>query len=201
VQLYAGRAALYKVSSGGETDMRRYGWVPGLLLLGACAGANPYGYGREYLPADDEEGYYERAQELSYEEVRRNPQAYASELLGWFGVVTKIDKRPSGEAVLALELKFHQPRHLCRDQFDSSCRVTISERAGGAFTTTVQLPAEQHEGFGSTDWLNVGSLVKVYGAPTGEYDERGGPVIKTEWYRYWPHAMYVTTTGNATMRR
>jgi hypothetical protein len=172
-----------------------------VLFAAACAGANPYSYSREYVPADDEDTYYERAHEVSYEEVRRNPQAYQSELLGWFGVVTSIQKLPSGEAKLALDMRFHQPRHLCSDQFESSCRVTVSERKGGPFSTTVVLPADQRSGFGDVDNLNNGSLVKLYGSPTGEFDDRGGPVIKAQWYRYWPHGRYVTNTGIATMRR
>jgi hypothetical protein len=181
--------------------------APSLLLLsllaalGACAGSNPYGHAREYLPASDEQSYYERAHDVSYEEVRRDPQGYSHELVGWFGVVEKLDKTPSGDTKLALDLRFHQPRHLCSDQFEDSCRVTISKRAGGPFSTTVKLSADQLNGFGSSDRLNVGSLVKVYGNPSGELDDRGGPVLKTLWYRYWPHGAFVTTTGIATMRR
>jgi hypothetical protein len=168
------------------------------LSLAACAGSNPYGYGREYVVRDDEETYYESALDISYEEVRREPQAFESRLLGWFGVVTAVEKLPGGETLVALELRFHQPRHLCTDQFESSCRVTISERAGGPFTTTLKLAAVDTKG---ADRLSPGCLVKIYGAPTGEFDARGGPVIKAQWYRQWPHGAYVTTSGIATMRR
>ncbi|HEX2678985.1 MAG TPA: hypothetical protein VHM19_20185 [Polyangiales bacterium] len=174
-----------------------------LVALCACGASNPYGHAREYKPSDDEESYYDRAHEVSYEEIRRDPQGYAHELVGWFGVVTAFEKQPGGTAKLSLELRFHQPRHMCEDQSEDSCRVTVSERAGGPFTTTVKLPADQvGEGFGSPDRLNTGSLVKVYGEPTGEFDERGGPVLKTEWYRYWPHGTYVASSGSSnTMRR
>ncbi len=171
-----------------------------LVLLAAigCGGSNPYGHGREYVPADEEEPFLEKARDISYEEIRRDPSAFASQLVGWFGIVTAIEKAPSGELKVALDLRFHQPRHLCTDQFESSCRVTISERAGGPFSTVLRVRSEDALGQGR---LNTGSLVKIYGLPTGEFDERGGPMIKTQWYRQWPHGAYVSTTGAVTMRR
>jgi hypothetical protein len=173
-------------------------WL-GLLVLGVgCAGSNPYGYGREYVVRDEEEPYFERSVELSYEEVRREPGAFASQMVGWFGMVTKVTRGPSGQVTVALDLRFHQPRHLCTDQFEDSCRVTVSDRAGGPFSTTFTLRSEDSKG---PTRLNVGSLVKVYGSPTGEFDDRGGPVLKTAWYRQWPHGAYVTTRGHSNMRR
>ena len=168
-----------------------------LLLLSACAG-NPYGFAREYEPNGDEEPYYERAADVSYEEVRRDPKAFEQRLLGWFGVVAGAKQAADGGVMLALDMRFHQPRHACTDEFESSCRVTISEREGGPFSTHVMLRPEDRSG---SERLNVGSLVKVYGTPTGEFDDRGGPLIKTMYYRQWPHGAYVSTTGRATMRR
>jgi hypothetical protein len=43
--------------------------------------------------------------------------------------------------------------------------------------------------------------VKVYGTPTGEFDSRGGPLIKAQYYRQWPHGAYVSTSGAVNMRR
>ena len=134
-----------------------------------CGASNPYGYGREYAPSDEEEPFYERAVDISYEEVRRDPQAFSGRLVGWFGVVSGVQRLPNGELKLALDLRYHQPRHLCTDQFESSCRVTISERAGGPFSTNVRLRAEDASG---AERLNVGSLVKVYGSPNGDFDAR-----------------------------
>ena len=167
------------------------------LALAACGGSN-YGYGREYVPTDDEEPFYERAADVSYEEVRRDPKAFEQRHIGWFGVVISAKRDAEGGVQLALDLRFHQPRHLCSDQFESSCRVTISEREGGTFSTAIKLRPEDSSG---GERLNVGSLVKVYGTPTGEFDDRGGPLIKAEYYRQWPHGAYVTTSGAATMRR
>jgi hypothetical protein len=168
-----------------------------ILAAAGCA-SNPYGYGRVYAPSDEEEPYYERALEVSYEEVRRDPQAFSGRTVGWFGVVTAAKRLPSGEVQLALDLRFHQPRHLCSDQFESSCRVTISDRAGGPFSTRVRLRPDDESG---STRLNIGSLVRVYGTATGEFDDRGGPLLKTEFYRHWPHGAYVTTSGSNAMRR
>ncbi len=168
-----------------------------LLGLAACGGTN-YGYAREYEPLGDEEPYYEQAADVSYEEVRRHPDAYKQRLLGWFGVVTGAKPAAGGGVTVALDMRFHQPRHICSDEFESSCKVTISEREGGPFSTTLQLRPEDRSG---PTRLNVGSLVKVYGSPTGEFDDRGGPLVKTVFYRQWPHGAYVSTTGRATMRR
>ena len=168
-----------------------------VIAAAGCA-SNPYGYGRVYAPSDEEEPYYERALEVSYEEVRRDPQTFAGRTVGWFGVVTAAKRLPSGEVQLALDLRFHQPRHLCSDQFESSCRVTISDRAGGPFSTSVRLHSGDESG---STRLNIGSLLRVYGTATGEFDGRGGPVLMTEFYRHWPHGAYVTTSGSNSMRR
>lgn len=167
------------------------------LWLSACGGNN-YGYGREYTPSDAEEKYYENAADVSYEEVRRDPKAFEQRLIGWFGVVTGAKRASDGTVDVALDLRYHQQRHLCSDQFESSCKVTISERQGGPFSTKLLLKPEEASG---SERFNVGSLVKVYGMPTGDFDDRGGPVIKAQFYRHWPHGAYVTTSGSATMRR
>jgi len=175
--------------------------VVGLALL-ACAacGGDRYGHARVYTPSGDEEPYYEQAgaAEVTYEDVHRDPQAFAQRMLGWFGVVVDLKRLPSGEVQLALDYRFHQQRHLCTDQFESSCSVTVSDRAGGPFTTTLRLHADDESG---PERLNVGSLVRVYGYATGEFDDRGGPVLKPLFYRHWPHGAYVTTGGRGAMRR
>ena len=168
------------------------------LLLSACGG-NPYGYAPEYVPLSDEEPYSERGLALSYEEVRRDPMSQKDRTLAWFGLVQSVTPVPGKDQVkVGLELVFHQPRHLCSDQFDSSCRVTISEKEGGPWTAVLTLHPEDREG---RDRLNAGSLVKVYGKVTTEYDDKGGPVVNAEYYRHWPHGTYVNTRRSGNMRR
>ena len=168
-----------------------------LADLAACGG-NPYGYAPEYVPLSDEEPYDEKGLPLSYEEVRRDPMSNQSRLIAWFGVVESV--KPTGDRQqIAMQLVFHQERHLCTDQFDSSCRVTISEKEGGPFTAVVKLQPE-HVAEGR-DRVGPGSLMKIYGHVATDYDERGGPIVNVEYYRHWPHGTYVNTRRAGNMRR
>jgi hypothetical protein len=168
------------------------------FVLLACAG-NPYGYAPEYVPTSDEEEYFEKGTMQSYEDVRRDPSSYGNTLVTWFGIVEGVQSvGKNGETRVALNLRFHQERHLCTDQFDSSCRVTISEKEGGPFSALVTLRDEDREG---QDRVYAGSLLRVYGHAVPDYDERGGPVIKAQFYRHWPRATYVTTGRRVNMRR
>jgi hypothetical protein len=168
------------------------------VLLAACGG-NSYGYAPEYAPLSDEESYFESAIDQSYEDIRRDPSSFAGSTVSWFGIVDEV--KPighQGQATIALTLRFHQPRHLCTDQFDSSCRVTISEKEGGPFSAVLTLREEDIAG---QNRVYGGSLLRVYGKPVADYDERGGPILKVEYYRHWPRGTYVTTGRRVNMRR
>jgi len=168
-----------------------------MLLLG-CAG-NPYGYAPEYVPLSDEEELNEKGLELSYEEVRRDPLSHGKDVIAWFGVVENVEKvGASGEVRIALGLRFHQQRHLCEDQFDSSCRVTISQKVGGPFSALLTLKPEDREG---RDGVHGGSLLKIYGHALPDYDDRGGPILKADYYRHWPLGNFVSTGHAGNMKR
>jgi hypothetical protein len=172
--------------------------APIVFGLLACA-SNPYGYAPQYAPLSEEEDYIERAQEPSYEDVRRNPAEFDGMLIGWFAVVQKVEPGDgAGQYRVTADLRFHQERHLCSDQFDDSCRVTVSQRSGGPFTALVALPPEDASGK-----FRVGpsSLLKVYGKATHDYDAQGGPILRIEYYRHWPPGNYVSTGGRASMRQ
>ena len=180
--------------------------IPGPAVLAfvlacvGCGGGNPYGYGRTYPPLDEEEAHLERAVMLSYEEVRREGSAFKDDLLGWFGVVQELGSAgPDGSTMVSLQLRFHQERHLCADQFDSSCRVTISQRTGGPFSARIAVRAEDLKA--GPKKLGPGSLLKIYAHPTGEFDDLGGPVLKGVYYRHFPHGTYVTVGRRGNMRR
>ena len=169
-----------------------------LPFVVACGG-NPYGYGPFYAPLSQEQPYLEKGVDQSYEEVRRDPSGHQKELIAWFGVVDDVQKVGSSDQVrAAMSLHFHRERHLCTDQFDSSCRVTISDKAGGPFSVLLSLKPEDRDG---RDRVYAGSLLKIYGHVTTEYDDRGGPIIKADYYRHWPRGMYVTTGRAGNMRR
>jgi len=91
-----------------------------------------------------------------------------------------------------------QPRNLCADERSSSCRVTVSERSGGEFSALISLRPGDQSG---PNRLWTGSLVRVYGTPTGDLDEDGGPVMRVDYYRHWPRSQYVTTASSGRMRR
>ncbi len=172
--------------------------IAAVCLVTACGGAGPFGYAREYVALDDEETHMLQASAITYEEVRRDPDEFLDRTVGWFGVVTQVDLEGDGAATVAATFRTHQARHLCRDETASSCRVTVSEREGGPFSSRLQLRPEDRDG---RDRLWVGSLIKVYGAPTGAFDEEGGPVLEADWYRHWPRGTYVTTGAASSMRR
>ena len=173
-------------------------WCAALVATG-CAGAHPYSYGRSYEPLSDEAPLMERALDVSYEAVRRNPEGYKDGLLGWFGTVVAVGPGPSqGVATLAVDLRFHQERHLCTDKSEASCRVTISSKIGGPFSVNVALSPVHRSG---PLRVGPGSLVKVYGhARPGAFDERGGPVLDAVYYRHFPTGTYVIVDGDAPER-
>lgn len=181
-----------------KTRVHRF--APALLLLTACGGAGQYGFAREYVPLDAEEPYIEETTEISYEEVRRDPADFSEATVAWFGVVTAVAVDPSGSAPALVSMTFrtHQARHLCRDETRGSCRVTVSERAGGPFSALVEIRPDDRDG--ETRLWN-GSLLKVYGVPTGDFDDEGGPILRARWYRHWPRGYFVTTGAAGAMRR
>jgi len=172
--------------------------VSGLLFVG-CGGGQ-YGFERHYSPYGDEDDYYDRASPLSYEEVRRDPADFTETLLGWFGIVQdapEIDAE-TGQATVHLNFRTHRRRHLCRTEHADSCRVTVSERQGGSFSAVVQVRAEDRAG---AERINVGSLMRVYGSPTVDFNDEGGPILEAVYYRHWPRGTYVTTGHAGIMRR
>ena len=167
--------------------------------LSACASGGPYNYARKYHPLGAEKPHFKAAQQqVSLEEVKRDPNGYRSTELGWFGVVTGMGDVSNGKTRLALSLRAHQPRHLCSDESEKSCRLTVSERDLGVFTVELPLQGAEKEG---KDRVWFGSLLRVYGHPSGEYDDEGGPMIDVTYYRHFPKGTYVTTASKGGMRR
>ena len=140
-----------------------------------------------------------RAEEPVYDDIRRAPEPYRGRLVSFFGVVRSVGHGEGGASRLALQVRTHQERHLCEEDSESSCRVTVSARDGGAFTAVVTLRQEDLDG---ENRLQTNSLVRVFGTVTpGEYDPEGGPVVQVQYYRHWPRGQYVTTASADSMRR
>jgi len=177
--------------------------VGGLLVVGAmalgCSGGGRYGYARTYSPLDAEEPWAERANnDAVYDEVRRMPDQFQGQTVSFFGVVTAVQSTRDGYRI-GLQVRTHQDRHLCHDETDGSCRVTVSERDGGPFTALLTLRPEDVTG---ENRVQVYSLLRVYGTvQQGQYDDQGGPIVRGEFYRHWPRGEYVTTGAASAMRR
>ena len=164
----------------------------------ACHGPGPYGFARAYEPLLSERPHLDQAQQLPYEQVNREPYNYRGTEIAWFGVVTEMNELPDGRTEARLSFRLHQGRHLCSDEYQDSCRVTVSDNSSGQFTARMKVPASEKSG---QERLWLGSLLKIYGKPTGDYDQHGDPVIETTYYRHWPRGYYVTTAQRAAMRR
>lgn len=179
--------------------MRQWaGALMALMVLG-CAGAGPYGHARTYVALPEEAGHAARAEEAVYDEVRRMPDGYQGRTLAFFGVVESVEAGEGGATRVSLQQRTHQERHLCEDDTERSCRVTVNARDGGPFTVVLTLrPAD---GTGEQR-VQRGSLLRVFGTlEVGSYDAQGGPVLRGVWYRHWPRGEYVTTASAAVMRR
>ena len=172
-----------------------------LLLLWAAVGCggNIYGYGRYYIPLDEEDSYAASALEPPYTDVVRDPGGFADQTIGWFGVVREVVRQDDGTVLVRMSQRPHVERHLCSARSDDSCRVTVSERDAGPFSVRMRLHAgADSEGENRIQWE---SLLKIYGRPSGDYDSTGGPLLTVDFYRHWPRGQYVDTTASAIMRR
>ena len=181
-------------------SLSRLGMVGLLGLVGSgCASGGRYGYARTYVALDDESPWVTRAEEPVYDELRRTPEPYRGRVVSFFGMVRSVGRGESGAWRLALQVRTHQERHLCEEESESTCRVTVSARDGGAFTAVVNLRPDDVDG---ENRLQTNSMVRVFGTVVpGEYDPDGGPVIQVQYYRHWPRGQYVTTASAESMRR
>lgn len=169
------------------------------LILAACGGSGLYNFARTYEPLKAERSHMSATEtQVAFEDVKRDPNGFKNAEVGWFGVVTSFSDLDDGRQRLGLSLRAHQPRHLCSDNREASCRVTVSEKSLGNFTVDLKLAPEELNG---KDRVWIGSLLKVYGTPTGEYDEEGALVLKETYHRHFPRDTYVTTANRDSMRR
>jgi hypothetical protein len=171
-----------------------------LAVVTLSCGGGQFGYDVKYRPARAEKKWFKQEVQINYEEIRRDPLTYADALVGWFGVVEEVLGDQGGKLTLLLSYRTHQDRHLCEDKFEKkTCRVTVSKKSPGTFQTTLE-PFEEADMIGKNK-IQTKSLLKVYGRATGDYDENGGPVIETLWFRHWPAGQYVDTSAASFMRQ
>jgi len=169
-------------------------------MIAGCASAGRYGYAREYVYLSDERAYGDRADETAvYDEVRRLPDRFNGRLISWWGIVTDVETSSNGAARVTMQFRTHQARHLCEDETDASCRVTINDRDGGSFTAIVTLSPDDQVGENRVQPLSV---LRVYGTVMqGDYNREGGPILRAQYYRHWPRGQYVTSSAAGALRR
>lgn len=170
-----------------------------LVLVIGCSSAGPYGHSRTYTPLDAETEALKNATEYDPVMATRSPEKWKGKNLSLFGVVVRRDSGDAGSAYLRLSVRTLEPRNLCEFEAEDSCRVTVSDREHAVVHAQVKLSAEDDLGRYS---VGVGSLVRVVGQLTDDYDtEDGTPVLRTSYYRHWPRGDYVTTAARDNMRR
>jgi len=188
---------------------------PSLLLLSmlmgsvAGCGAGPYGFSRYYEPIKQEKSYHEKAQTFTSGAVTSRPQDYTDKLIGWFGIVEKVEATKDGHHLVRLSYHAHKSRHLCETEVSSSCRVTVHYKSTGGFSALLDLrPEDMIPGL---DKVQPGTLMRVFGKVQCERidrgkhrcerDEQGNVLLKGEYYRQWPARYYRTTRTANRMRR
>jgi hypothetical protein len=188
-------------------------FLPFLILLAplfstAC-GPGPYGFARYYAPTKAEKPFFEQAGKYPYRIVAADPDKYQDTLIAWFGIVQAIEATKNGRYLIHLTYNKHKERHLCDGDSSSSCRVTVHYKSTGRFSSVTRLRAADIEP--GLDKAQPGTLMLIYGKvqcmETEDeqlqcaYDDQGGLLLETVYYRQWPARYYVTTRAAESLRR
>jgi hypothetical protein len=188
------------------------GFFGGILcafcFITAC-GPGAYGFSRYYVPTDQEETYGEQSREYTYGAVTAKPADFQGKLISWFGIVEKVTPTADGQWLIRMSYHQHRERHLCSDDTNSSCRVTVNFKSSGGFSAIIKLTGEDLvPGLAK---VQPGSLMRVFGKVRCaenedeqvdcEYDEKGGVLFDGIWYRQWPARYFLTTRAAGSMRR
>ena len=176
-----------------------------------CSGCGPglYGFSKYYVPSDAEEPLDKQAREYPYGTVAAKPSEFKGQLIAWFGIVESVTKTEDGRFLVRLSHNKHLDRHLCENETDSSCRVTVNFRSSGGFSVLLDLLPE--DTLPSLNRIQAGTLIRVFGRVRChddgkaemqcEYDDREGILLDGVYYRQWPARYYVTTRAMSTMHR
>jgi hypothetical protein len=168
-----------------------------LLLVVGCHSAGPYGYSRTYSPLDAEEDAAEGAREYDPVMAERDKAEWKKQKVSVFGIVQKRTQGAGGAAYLTLSVRSQEPRNLCEELDEATCRVTVGEREFAVVHALLKLSPGDDIGEKS---VSQGSLVRVIGKLTDEVDpDDGTPVLKADFYRHWPRSFFVTTASRPDM--
>jgi hypothetical protein len=179
------------------------------IFLSLACGAGPYGFSRYYQPSDSEKPYHEKAIDIPYGVVAARPYDYKDSLIAWFGIVEKIEPMKDGRFMVSLSHHRHKDRHLCYDEPQSSCRVTVHFKSSGEFSAALFLKPEDI--VPGLDRVQPGTLMRVFGKvrcweeakgnQKCNFDDKGGVMLEGVYYRQWPARYYATTRAASGMRR
>ncbi len=182
--------------------------IVSLTLVAAC-GPGQYGFARYYEPCEPEEPFDNQARDFSYGAVAASPDKYQEQLISWFGIVQKVEATQDGRYRVRMSHNRHKDRHLCGDDTNSSCRVTVHYKSSGGFSAILSLRPE--DVVPGLDKVQPGTLMRVFGRVRCrqnddeqmecDYDEKGGVLLEGVYYRQWPARYYVTTRAASSLRR
>lgn len=160
-------------------------------LVVGCGGAGIYGHAPTYTPIDEETSVVAGARE--YNAVGAHPQGGegSKSPVVLFGVVESRAPGPGGQALLKLRVRELEPTNVCQRPSDGdSCRVTVSDKDGGALWALVRLRSDDDLGplaVGQRSLLRIMGTIGQDVSPTD-----GAPVLHASWYRHFPVAEYVS---------
>lgn len=178
------------------------------VLTSGC-GVGPYGFSRYYVPTNEENPFFKQTGDYPYGVVTANPSEFEGQLISWFGVVQSIQETADGRHLVNMTHNRHKDRHLCADERNSSCRVTVHFKSSGGFSAILALHSSDL--VPGLDKIQPGSLLKVYGRvrcrldvnqeKICDYNEKGEIILEGAYYRHWPARYYVTTRRATSLRR
>ncbi len=170
-----------------------------MVVVTGCHSAGLYGHARTYVPLSDEAEAASHAKSYDPVMAQRMPDKWKGKTVSVFGVVKQRSAGPGGAADLTLSVRTLQPRNLCGNRSEESCRVTVSDHEYAVIHALVKLRTDDNIG---EDSVGIGSLVRVIGVLGDDVDQNDGtPVLRATYYRHWPRNFYVTNADRATMRQ
>ncbi len=172
--------------------------LPAATLAIGCYSPGKYGYSRTYSPLDAEETAAAGAVDYDPVMATRQPEKWRGKTVSVFGVVVERSAGDAGAAKLRLSMRTLEPRNLCDDMPEDTCRVTVSDREHATVNVQVKLEAEDDLGRKS---VGGGSLVRVIGKVADGLDSTGTPTIRGTYYRHWPRGQFVTAADRDHMRK
>jgi hypothetical protein len=165
-----------------------------LATVGCSAG--PYGHARVYAPLDVEQKAVAGAQEFDPVMAKRMPDKWEKHKVSLFGIVVERKDLGGRRVDVTLSLRALEPRNLCENSEDDSCRVTVSDREFDRIHATLTLAANED----AAGPISIGgaSLLRVVGSLEVK---DGNQFVDAAYYRHWPRGYFVTTRSAPFMRR